>query len=59
MERFMLRIDTGGAAFEAEPATELARLLREAAERVEAGDAEGRIRDANGNTVGAFCVEGR
>lgn len=58
MERFTLRLDTDNDAFRDEPASEIARLLRDAARRVEAGDAEGRLRDANGNTVGAFCVEG-
>lgn len=50
---FRIEIDTANDAFADQPATELARILREIAERVEAGDLpEFPVRDANGNTVG-------
>ena len=58
---FSLRIETENAAFcddltgEPAPAPEVARILRDLADRIEAeADAAGpfRLRDINGNTVG-------
>lgn len=40
-------------------ATEVARILREVAKRLERGELEGAARDLNGNTVGAFELNGR
>ena len=50
---FTLTIDCAGDAF-TPPADEIARLLRFAADRVEAGHTEGRLVDVNGNTAGGF-----
>lgn len=50
----------GNAAFADEPATEIARILRETAKRIEAGDfPEGTtpIKDINGNKCGVFSME--
>lgn len=43
------------AAFE-EPATELARILRDLAKHVENGDDSRRLMDRNGNHVGEFKI---
>lgn len=49
---FDLSFDTANAAFDYEPASEVARILRDIAQRVEAGADCGTIRDHNGNTIG-------
>lgn len=56
---FRLTIDTGNEAFQPEPNAEIARILREVADRIES---DGRsihwyqnIRDVNGNTVGQYA----
>lgn len=55
---FTLTVKTGNEAFsDGNLALELARILRKAAERLEAGETDGRLRDCNGNTVGTFTVE--
>ena len=56
---FTLAINTENAAFDENPAFEIARILREAAARVEehhnsVSDFSGRLRDMYGNNVGAF-----
>ena len=55
---FALTFSTDNAAFEDGAATETARILREIADRIEAGDMGGAARDANGNTVGVFALGG-
>lgn len=62
MARFTLTIDTDNDAFQPSPGPELARILRDAAARVEYGDVrepgdERGLRDANGNTVGSMRLE--
>ena len=51
----IIRMDN--AAFEEEPATEISRILRDLAERVELGSGYENLRDINGNTVGTFRIE--
>lgn len=51
---FTLTISTANAAFDDQPATEIARILRDVAKRVEDGELSGNLRDVNGNGVGAF-----
>lgn len=60
-----LTIHTDNAAFEGTPASEIARILRHAADRIEADDWTGigpdgnptlLLRDANGNRVGAAAL---
>lgn len=58
--QFYLQIDCDNAAFEETPASEIARILRDAAKRVE-DDADGLderapLYDANGNKVGWFIA---
>jgi len=57
---YTLSIKTDNAAFEDDPGYEIARILRQVADRVECGE-EGDIilRDVNGNRVGmaGFKVE--
>ena len=59
---FKLSIKTDNAAFTNEdtgedaPHAEVARLLREVADRVEGGDDHGVIMDVNGNNVGTFSL---
>lgn len=54
---FTLSFTMDNAAFEDEPATESARILRDIAEKVEAGHGGGKIRDINGNSIGTWSVE--
>ena len=49
---FKLEIDTDNAAFE-DP-SEVPRMLREAAKKIEAGTMSGKLRDINGNTCGEW-----
>jgi|GEM_PF-2198320 len=51
---FTLVINTENAAFEDEPATEIARILRAIADRVDQGTFDGFEWDANGNRVCQF-----
>ena len=50
-----IEIETGGEAFaDGNEAAELARILREAARKIENGHTEFKLRDYNGNRVG-YC----
>ena len=49
-----VKIDTGGDAFAGDGAREVARLLRNVADRVEDGQLDGQLMDINGNRCGAF-----
>lgn len=56
-----IRIETDNAAFEDEPATEVARLVKEVAKRLyncdyPGGGGEVPLLDINGNTCGYFSV---
>ena len=54
-DAFTLDISTGNAAFQdSSDVHETARILRDIADRLERGERDGKARDANGNTVGAF-----
>lgn len=54
-----LTVDMGNAAFDDAPATELARILREIAGKIERGEEfAGTIRDSNGNEVGFYDFTG-
>jgi hypothetical protein len=53
-----IKIKMDNAAFD-EPAGELARILRDIAERIEQGEIMAfNLRDVNGNNVGTFQVKG-
>jgi hypothetical protein len=54
MRKFRVEIDTFNAAFEDGAHQEVARILREIADRVEQGSDGGPVRDINGNTVGRY-----
>ena len=60
--RFVLTIDMDNAAFEEVPSVEVARILRDVAERIEyhpnfsPGHSQP-VHDINGNLVGSFSVE--
>jgi len=56
MSSFTVRIETGNDAFLS--GTERGRILREIADRVDAGSAGGFIRDTNGNTVAEYQQSG-
>jgi hypothetical protein len=49
---FLLKIECDNSAFEPEPGDEVARILREAADKIERGSTGVRLRDVNGNKVG-------
>lgn len=55
--RFTFEIDSFNIALTDGAEYELARLLRQTAERVESGYREGILRDYNGNAVGAWAYE--
>ncbi len=57
--KFTATIKMENAAFDDMPASELARILREIARRVESGDTEGKAIDANGNAAGQWSVTGK
>lgn len=50
---FTLRIETDNEAFTDSPKAEIARILRETADRLESGRYVNKLRDLNGNTVGS------
>jgi hypothetical protein len=52
---FTLKIKTDNAAFD-DTAQEIARILRDTADRLERGGEFGTLRDINGNTVGEFVA---
>lgn len=56
----IVRINTENAAFDDEPATELARILRDLADKAERGDipnAYANVHDINGNVVGVWALK--
>lgn len=58
--RITIRIETGGAAFDNNNMGEVARILRDLADRAERDGIEhGRIMDANGHTCGQVLVQHR
>lgn len=61
MAVFTVKFDTGNAAFEgADLAPEIARVLRNIAERVERDGPSGffeTVRDTNGNDIGRFALK--
>lgn len=54
----VVRIRTGNDAFQPNPGPELARIFRELADKLDAGSGgfQVRLRDINGNTVGALSA---
>jgi hypothetical protein len=57
--RFFAEINSSNAAFTDDPHSELARILRELADKIERGDDGGKLRDVNGNSVGEYGVIAR
>ncbi len=56
--RFIVEIDCDNAAFEDDPACEVANILRKVVRAVEKdGSQGGRLRDSNGNTCGSYKYE--
>lgn len=55
---FQLQVHTSNSAFENESA-EVARILRELAERVESGRTSGRVFDLNGNACGNWAFDAK
>ena len=51
---FKMYIDTANAAFDDGAELETARILREIADKLDAGELENSVRDFNGNKVGTF-----
>jgi hypothetical protein len=55
---FRCEFSTTNAAFDDAPASEAARILREIARKIEAGESfDGVIFDANGNRIGAWSMD--
>lgn len=52
----VIQINQDNAAFENEPATETARILRKLADRIESGDTPENLWDINGNKTGTVAV---
>lgn len=57
MKTFTVVIECENAAFEDDPHSEVARLLKDAARRFELGADVGPLIDSNGNCVGSFYLE--
>lgn len=55
--QFKLEIAAVNAAFFPDPSEEISRLLRSAADKVDAGATEGILFDVNGNRVGHWYFE--
>lgn len=59
---FRVYFDTNNAAFEPSNGAEIARILRDIADKIETHDVRpddcGPIRDANGNRVGSWIATG-
>ena len=53
--RFLMKIECDNAAFE--DLTELPRLVRKVATRLDGGATEGPVLDSNGNSVGTYWFE--
>lgn len=51
---FSADFQSGNAAFGENPAEEMARILRDIAERIEQGQENGKARDINGNSIGSW-----
>ena len=56
-ERITIVIETGNAAFNDAPASELANVLRAMADRIEVAGIPPVPKDSNGNVVGSVTVE--
>lgn len=55
---FTITINTSNDAFDGDPTVEIARILRETADRVEGADrTDGTVRDVNGATVGGWTLD--
>lgn len=64
MQKFTVTIETGNAAFDETPASEIARILKQLAWELECEGVPARgdswtLHDVNGNRVGAAKVGGR
>lgn len=57
MRRFTLTIACDGAAFDPEPSSEIARILRSTAYTVAAGVDSSAVLDVNGNRIGTFKLD--
>lgn len=55
-ERHTIIIETSGAAFEDAPASEIARILRDMADRIECCGILPAPRDINGNRCGSVSI---
>ena len=54
---FTAKFKTGNAAFKDDPRPEIARILRDMADKIERrGFYEGSARDADGNIIGEFVI---
>ena len=54
---FKLKIETGNAAFEDEPAEEIIRIIeKEVIPKLKKGYLSGTVRDLNGNETGTFLL---
>lgn len=58
IENVYVNFATDNAAFDDEPASEIARILRDVAGKIEAGQFENVIRDLNGNKIGNWLIKG-
>lgn len=52
MSKFTITIETNNAAFQPEPCYEVARILRDLADKLAEGGEPETVRDYNGGTVG-------
>ena len=55
--KLSLDLNSSNAAFEESGEFEVARILRDVADKIERGESDGRLRDVNGNNVGSWFLE--
>lgn len=56
---FSMNVDSGNDIFQSDPTTELVRILRETADKIDAGNYFsyfGQIKDIQGNSIGQFAL---
>lgn len=57
MSVFIVSIECDNEAFDPRPNREIARILRDIADKVSQGNSDGVAMDANGNKIGSYSLE--
>jgi hypothetical protein len=59
MKSITIKINTVNAAFEGDPEAEVARILKDAANKIARGNTDFNLLDLNGNKVGTVKATGK